>query len=123
MSLLTTLKVRGWGIVPWVPGSPMLCFDSKTIHGLMEIRDRWRFVAIHNEEPGNGEFPKFMREIEDGADHHDFTIEIVQIWNDRLAKSLKKHGYRISEHEDLGRYAVREATTEKYFACAPDPNS
>jgi len=66
-----------------------------TCHGLVAYRDNeHEMLAVMNEQPGNGDFAKFMDYLEAEAHKKGVPFTVIEIWNKWLYKHLTdKRGY------------------------------
>ena len=104
MSPAECLRAEGFTIRAW--GGGLHIFENGTMNGLLDLRHGIEVIALHNEERGNGQFVAVMGTFERLAAAHGAKMQVVQIWNNRLAKWLKRRGYVLAKHPELGRFAT-----------------
>lgn len=110
MNLTAALSVRNVTLSRWWFDPALRKFRFGALHGLGEFSDeRIRLIALHNDEPGNGDFVKCMAAFETVADEAGIPVEVVEIWNGRLARWFERRGYSLGHDKELGRFARREA--------------
>lgn len=81
---------------PWHLNSAMQTSYTKlqvgTCHGLVDLQGSIvRLIAVANDEPHNGDFQKFM----DNLEHRGKNIVVEELWNKNLRRHLiEKRGYK-----------------------------
>ena len=82
------LKLEKWGKT-WTR------FHHGTCHGLIAKSDKELvLLVIANREKGNGHFQLTMELLENVAQLGGVKMVVAEVWNLRLAKNLRKHGYK-----------------------------
>lgn len=112
MSLPAAFAVRGFKLMHWerLPGDMQWrTFRWKCFDGLLRLPDHAiQIVAVMNSNPGSGRLGKLMNEFEKIADEERRTLQVTQIWNDRLAAWFVRRGYALAENPELGRHVERK---------------
>lgn len=87
------LAVRLFGTVtrdPIVPDG-FKRFETDFLSGLVEeIGDEIHILAIVSKYPGHGHFRRFIDNLQDVY----AAITVWEIWNERLAETLKRYGFK-----------------------------
>lgn len=105
MSTAASLQVRGFRLTPWVHDSALTCFKFETTDGLLDLSDAIRLIAVFNDKSGNRAFVRLVEALEGAARENHAPVQIVQLWNERLAAWFKRRGYSVREESEFGKYA------------------
>ena len=89
----------------FLPGLKVAEFHCGTIDGLYVMRnDIYEIIAVYNNEPHNGDFDKFLTELEALSEKTNKEVVMRSFLSERLYNSMKKRaGWHVlkEDKEDL----------------------
>lgn len=104
-----SLKVRGVTMTPWRLGGGLVIFSMSPFDGLLDLRGPLVIIALFNSHHGSGKLDRLFSIFEEATDECGVSIEVVQLWNDRLKDWLARRGYTIASEAERGIFATRPA--------------